>query len=160
MIRVNAEDASWWDRWKEGLWDFSGSWFLNKSWVASFDWQGLGPPTPQLLGLIDGLMVSTGEIGSWLLYLDKILDPSPSSISRNCESSEGSTGERGKKRAEWKPKSKDLASKHLTEWVDGNKWLSFDRSYIHLFSGTAEEDTRADLRCTLAAPRKWKHTSG
>lgn len=36
------------------------------------------PPFPCFLGLIDGLMVSTGEIGSSLLYLDKILDPSPS----------------------------------------------------------------------------------
>lgn len=51
---------------------------LNKSWVVSFDWQHLSAPSPWLLGLIDGLMVSTGEIGSWLLYLDKILHPSPS----------------------------------------------------------------------------------
>lgn len=40
--------------------------------------KALMPPFSCLFGLIDGLMVSTGEIGSWLLYLDKILDPSPS----------------------------------------------------------------------------------
>lgn len=73
--------------------------FYTISWVGNFDWQDLSPPlsSPRLLGLIDGLMVSTGEIGSWLLYLEKILDPSPSSISRNCESSGGLTRDRGEK---------------------------------------------------------------
>ena len=112
-------------------------------------------PSPCLLGLIDGLMVSTGEIGSWLLYLDKILDPSPSLFAVIAGAVWTLRGEKGKVKA----KSKGSASIHLTEWVNGNKWLSFDRLYIHLFSVTTVKDTGAYL-CCAPALIKWKQIGG
>lgn len=128
---------------------------LNKSRVVSFDWQHLSARSPWLLGLIDGLMVSTGEIGSWLLYLDKILDPSPSLFAVIARAVWTVGGKKGKVKA----KSKGSASIHLTEWVNGNKWLSFNRPYIHLFSVTAVKDTGAYLCCTPAL-FKWKQIGG
>lgn len=108
---------------------------------------------PHLLGLSDGLMVSTGEIGSWLLYLDKILDPSPSLFAVIAGAGWTLWGGKGKVKA----KSKGSASIHLTEWVNGNKWLSFDRLYIYLFSATTVKDTGAYPCCTPALI-KWKQT--
>lgn len=110
-------------------------------------------PPLQLLVLSDGLMVSTGEIGSWLFYLDKILDPSPSLFAVIAGAVWNLWGEKGKVKA----KSEGSASIHLTEWVNGNKWLSFDRLYIHLFSVTTVKDTGACLCCTPAL-LKWKQT--
>lgn len=110
---------------------------------------------PHLLGLIDGLMVSTGEIGSWLLYLDKIWDPSPSLFAVIVGAVWTLWGERGNVKA----KSKGSASIHLTERVNGNKWLSFDQLYIHLFSVTTVKDTGAYLCCT-PAQIKWKRIGG
>lgn len=99
-------------------------------------------------------MVSTGELGSWLLYLDKILDPSPSLFAVIAGLCVDSVGEKGKVKA----KSKGSASIHLTEWVNGNKWLSFDQLYIRLFSVTTVKDTGASLRC-ISSLIKWKQTS-
>lgn len=113
------------------------------------------PHFPYLFGLSDGLMVSTGELGSWLLYLDKILDPSPSLFAVIAGLCVDSVGGKGKVKA----KSKGSASIHLTEWVNGNKWLSFDQLYIHLFSVTTVKDTGAYLNC-IPALIKWKQSSG
>lgn len=122
----------------------------GKLWLTVPLW----PSTPSpylLLSLSDGLMVSTGEIGSWLLYLDKILDPSPSLFAVIVGAVWTPWGGKGKVKA----KSKGLASIHLTEWVKGNKWLSFDQLYIHLFSVTSVKDAGAYLWCTPALI-KWK----
>lgn len=103
------------------------------------------PPFPRFLGLIDGLMVSTGEIGSWLLYLDKILDPSPSLFAVIARAAWTLwVGKKGKVKA----KSKGSASIHLTERFNGNKWLSFDRPCIHPFSVTSAKDTEIYLCCS------------
>lgn len=72
------------------------------------------------------------------------LGPITFSVCSNCGSTVDSAGEKGKVKAE----SKGSASIHLTGWVNGNKWLSFDRLYIHLFSVTTVKDTGAYLCCT------------
>lgn len=123
---------------------------LNKSWVVSFDWQSLcaPPPPSQSQWWLNGVnrrdRVLTPLSG-------QNLRPITFSVCSNCGSSVDFVGGKGKVKA----KSKGLASIHLTEWVKGNKWLSFDQLYIHLFSVTSVKDTGAYLCCTRALI-KWK----
>lgn len=120
-----------------------GQMVLNKSWVVSFDWQSLSAPPPPswshwwLNGVNRRDRVLTPLSGP-------NLGPITFSVCSNCGSTVDSAGEKGKVKAE----SKGSASIHLTGWVNGNKWLSFDRLYIHLFSVTTVKDTGAYLCCT------------
>lgn len=121
---------------------------LNRSWVVSYDWQGLGAPLPLppwshwwLNGVNRRDRVLTPLSG-------QNLRPITFSVCSNCKSSVDSVGV-GKK-GKVKAKSKGSASIHLTERVNGNKWLSFDRPCIHLFCVTSVKDTEIYLRSAPA----------
>lgn len=122
---------------------------LNKSWMLSYDWQGLDAPLPLPLwshwwlnGVNRRDRVPTPLSG-------QNLRPITFSVCSNCKSSVDSVGGVGGE-SRVKAKSKGSASIHLTEWVKGNKWLSFDRPCIHLFGLTSVKDTEIYLCCAPA----------